>query len=79
MRVHVPALQRRAHRAARLERHFALGGGAALSRTLAERALAGGRSISANRFRSESDDYEESVRILRELLNGRLPGDGEGD
>jgi two-component system chemotaxis response regulator CheB len=52
---------------------------AALSRTLAERALAGGRSISANRFRSESDDYEESVRILRELLNGRLPGDGEGD
>ena len=44
---------------------------AALSRTLAERALAGGRSISASRFRSESADYEESVRILRDLLNGR--------
>ena len=50
---------------------------AALSRTLAERALAGGRSISANRFRSESADYEESVRILRELLNGRLVGDAD--
>jgi two-component system, chemotaxis family, protein-glutamate methylesterase/glutaminase len=50
---------------------------AALSRTLAERALAGGRSISAGRFQSESDEYEESVRVLRELLSGRVLSDAE--
>jgi two-component system chemotaxis response regulator CheB len=50
---------------------------AALSRTLAERALAGGRSISAGRFQSESDEYEESVRVLRELLSGRALSDAE--
>lgn len=46
---------------------------AALSRSLAERAAEGKRHISASRFRSEMSEYEESVRVLREMLNRHEP------
>jgi two-component system chemotaxis response regulator CheB len=52
---------------------------AALSRTLAERALAGGRSISAHRFQSDSEEIEESVRVLRDLLIAHRPTEVEGN
>jgi two-component system chemotaxis response regulator CheB len=42
---------------------------ATLNRTLAERARAGGRSLSAGRFAEESEDIDQSIEILRRLVN----------
>jgi hypothetical protein len=36
---------------------------------LAERARAGGRSLSAGRFAEESEDIDQSIEILRRLVN----------
>ena len=51
---------------------------AALSRALAERALQEGRTISAHRFESDSEEIEEHVRVLRELLQSKRPSEIEG-
>jgi two-component system chemotaxis response regulator CheB len=42
---------------------------AALSRMLADRAEAGGRPISARRFRADLDDMARSIAILRRLVH----------
>jgi two-component system chemotaxis response regulator CheB len=47
---------------------------AALSRTLAERADAGGRSLSAHRFRRELSDIERSIQILRNMVHAEGSG-----
>jgi two-component system, chemotaxis family, protein-glutamate methylesterase/glutaminase len=43
---------------------------AALSRTMADRADAGGRPNSAARFRSDIADMARSIEVLRQLVQG---------
>jgi two-component system chemotaxis response regulator CheB len=46
---------------------------AALTRTLADRARAEHRPLSATRFSKDFEDYDRSVRVLRDLLNRHAP------
>lgn len=49
---------------------------AALAKTLAERAAAGGRTMSAKRFRDNQEDLGETIDILRELI-GAMGSQGQ--